>query len=156
MSKIYAAYGSNIHPTIINSWAPEAKEVGVGIIEGYALCFRGGLATIEPKENSSVPVKLYEITKEDEEGLDVYEGYAEKLYDKKNLIVDVKAYDEEYISRIMEPTEAMVYVMDSKYPKRAPNEEYFRSILYGYMRTENKYDLKLFNYEVLTKALLPV
>jgi gamma-glutamylcyclotransferase (GGCT)/AIG2-like uncharacterized protein YtfP len=152
MSKIYAAYGSNIHTTIIGNWAPEAKEVGVGIIKDYALYFRGGLATIEPKKNSIVPVKLYEITNADEAGLDVYEGYAEKLYDKKNLPIEIKAYNENYISRILEPAEAMVYIMDSKYPFSAPQDSYLRSILYGYLHTEERYKLNLFTYDKLMKA----
>lgn len=155
MGKIYAAYGSNIHDTTIKSWAPNAREVGVGIIDGYKLLFRGGLATIEPKKDSKVPVKLYEISSSDEKGLDEYEGYAVKLYDKIDLPIQIKKYDEDYINRPMGDLNAMVYVMQKKYPYETPNIQYVRAILYGYLHTEEKYNTQIFTYEGLMKALLP-
>ena len=153
MNKIYAAYGSNIHPVVISSWAPEAKEVGVGLIKNYGLTFRGGLATIEPQEGEEVPIKLYEITQEDEIGLDEYEGYAIKLYDKINLPIEIKEYNENYIMRLVEPAEAMVYIMDSKYPKSMPSKDYLNSIIYGYKNTEEHYKKEIFTIEKIWKAL---
>ena len=154
MKKIYAAYGSNIHPTVIGNWAEGAKEVGIGIIPNYALCFREGLATVEPEKGKQVPIKLYEITEEDERGLDEYEGVNYGLYSKVMLPIEVKAYDEKYLNMIMSPPEAMVYVMNAKYKRTPPEREYLKTILYGYINTEKKYKLNLFTYETLINAIL--
>lgn len=155
MKKIYAAYGSNIHPSVIKKWAPDCKEVGVGIIRDYALLFRGGLATIEPFEGKFVPIKLYEITEEDEKGLDEYEGYAHGLYDKITLPIEVKQYDDNYLGLIMSPQEAMFYIMNKKYDKYPPDREYLQLILSGYFNTEAKYKQNLFTVDILAATAIP-
>ncbi len=58
---------------------PSARIVGTSIIQNYELLFKGSKTgyylTIEPKEGESVPVAIWETTKEDETALDIYEGF---------------------------------------------------------------------------------
>ena len=155
MNKIYAAYGSNIHPSVIKKWAPEFKEVGVGILKNYALAFRAGLATIDPFEGKYVPIKIYEITEQDEKGLDTYEGFEQGLYDKVVLPIEVKAYDENYLGILTSPQEAMFYIMNTKYDKYPPERDYLKLILSGYFNTESKYKQDLFTTDIITATAIP-
>ena len=53
--------------------------VGASQLKDYELLFRGSrgsaVATVEPKEGSTVPVLLWKIQERDEAFLDRYEGY---------------------------------------------------------------------------------
>ena len=79
MAKLYVAYGSNLNKRQMKGRCPGAKFVGTGVIENYALQFKGSLygahATIAPQEGSFVPVGLWTIQSRDENRLDMYEGY---------------------------------------------------------------------------------
>ena len=62
MSKrLYVAYGSNLNIRQMKYRCPGAKLYGRGVIEDYALQFKGqphgAFATIAPKEGASVPVR---------------------------------------------------------------------------------------------------
>ena len=82
---IYLAYGSNLHLPQMERRCPTAKVIGAATLTGYRLLFRGngwgGVATVEPDAESSVPVLLWEIQHADEQSLDIYEGYP-RLYTK--------------------------------------------------------------------------
>ena len=58
------------------------------MLENYWLLFRGGdgcaVATVEPREGSSVPVLLWRISRRNERTLDLYEGWP-CLYGKEEL-----------------------------------------------------------------------
>ena len=64
-----------------------------GEIKDYELIFRGShrnraVATIEPKEGSTVPVTVWNISRYDEVGLDYYEGFP-VLYNKLDFQVEM-------------------------------------------------------------------
>lgn len=89
MKRIYIAYGSNMNVGQMADRCPDSRLLGVSQIDGYALEFHGGggaVATIVPREDSRVPVVLWEISERDERNLDRYEGFP-RLYFKKDFRV---------------------------------------------------------------------
>lgn len=82
----YFAYGSNLNKTRMSFRCPNAKAIGKYKLKGYRLTFRGGLPDILPEEDGVVTGGLWEITKTDEDALDMYEGFNPSgfpnLYDK--------------------------------------------------------------------------
>ena len=133
-TKIYAAYGSNMNLEQMSHRCPASKVIGTGTLASYKLTFRGrykGVANIEPCKNKSVPVVLWQITKDCESALDLYEGFP-NLYVKKQVevMVDKKA------------RKAMVYMMNSEYINivAQPTEYYFNVIARGY--SDNKINIK--------------
>ena len=125
MSKYYIAYGSNLNVKQMAIRCPDAKLIGTGLINNYELVFRGSrhsaVATVEPKNNSKVPVGIWEISDKDGRSLDIYEGYP-KLYVKKPML----------ISQGNVQYEAMLYVMSNGYNYGVPNNAYYQTILEGY------------------------
>ncbi|WAC54797.1 gamma-glutamylcyclotransferase [Gordonia sp. SL306] len=81
---IYAAYGSNMHPEQMAERAPHSPMSGTGWLHGWRLTFggedigwEGSLATVtEDRDDSDakVFVVLYDVTSEDEDNLDRWEG----------------------------------------------------------------------------------
>lgn len=111
---------------------PDAKLLGVSQIDGYALEFHGGwgaVATIVPREDSRVPVVLWEISERDERNLDRYEGWG-SLYFKKDFKV--------YLGK--RKVSAFAYIMASGYDIGILSEYYYNTILEGY--TDNGIDTK--------------
>lgn len=133
MKRIYIAYGSNMHLGQMAHRCPDAKLLGTSQIEGYALEFHGGngsaVATIVPREDSRVPVVLWEISEHDERNLDRYEGFP-RLYFKKDFRV--------YLGK--RKVNAFAYIMSSGYEVGIPSECYYNTILEGY--TDNDIDTK--------------
>ena len=125
MKKYYVAYGSNLNKRQMKYRCPNAKPVCSGVLKDYELLFKGSMtgayATVEPKEGSSVPVGLWEISKTDEKYLDRYEGYPTFYYKK---IVDV------HTERGIIP--AMVYIMHEDRAIGQPSELYNEVCLEGY------------------------
>lgn len=123
--RLYIAYGSNLHLTQMAFRCPTAKVVGRSELKDYELLFRGGrreaVATVEPKEGSTVPVLIWEIQKRDEESLDFYEGYP-NFYDKQMMEVEL---DGTMVS-------AMVYVMTPGHRFGIPADHYANVIWEGY------------------------
>ena len=111
MSKKYFAYGSNLNKEQMTKRTPFASSVGQAYIDGWRLVFRG-VADIEPHEGSTLAVGLWNITKPDEENLDIYEGYP-RLYRKEEILG------------------MMTYRMNSV-EIVPPYEDYFNTILQGY------------------------
>ena len=89
------------------------------------LLFRGGrrgaVATVEPKEGSSVPVLLWKIREQDEVALDRYEGYP-YLYDKQMVDVELNG----------KTVSAMVYLMTPGHEFGMPSDYYADVIREGY------------------------
>ena len=130
MSKIYAAYGSNMHIEQMKRRCPKAKVIGKGELLDYKLTFRGGrtgVANVERSDRKRVPIVLWEITKECERALDIYEGYP-TLYTKE--VVPIATVDGEKT--------AMMYVMAKQYVDMPamPSEHYFEIIRQGYLDNE--------------------
>ena len=123
--KIYAAYGSNLNVEQMALRCPGAACLHAAVLEGYELVFRGGryraVATIEPKEGSSVPIMLWSIGKQDEEALDRYEGFP-SFYRKETMAFQVDGQN----------VEAMVYVMTPGHRLGVPSMEYYDTIRQGY------------------------
>lgn len=120
--KLYIAYGSNLHRPQMARRCPEATVIGVSQIPNYTLRFRGsGVATIEPRKGSSVPVVVWEISRDDERNLDYYEGFP-ILYTKQNFKIKLNG----------ETVTAMAYVMTPGRKLSRPPAAYFNTILYGY------------------------
>lgn len=122
---LYIAYGSNLNLPQMAHRCPTAEVVGTGQLKDYELLFRGSrrgaVATVEPKEGSSVPVLLWKIREKDEAALDLYEGYP-RLYGKQMMDVEL---DGKTIS-------AMVYIMTPGYPFGIPSDDYVNTIRQGY------------------------
>ena len=123
--KKYIAYGSNLNLEQMARRCPTAKVVGKGEIKDYELLFRGyrtsAVATVEPKAGSSVPVLIWELGPEDEESLDIYEGYP-RLYGKVEL--EVQTEDGcEFI---------MAYTMNEGHEIGKPSMYYLETIKTGY------------------------
>lgn len=125
MKTVYLAYGSNLNLQQMQYRCPQASVLGASTLSDYHLTFRGshnrGVATIEPKEGSSVPVLLWEITQTCEKALDRYEGFPH-LYRKELLPVIFDGIT----------VHAMVYIMNSIYPKSIPDATYYTTLLEGY------------------------
>ena len=78
---LYAAYGSNMHPEQMLERAPHSPMAGTGWLHGWRLTFggedigwEGALATVVEDPAASVFVVLYDMTKDDEQNLDRWEG----------------------------------------------------------------------------------
>lgn len=126
MSKrLYVAYGSNLNIRQMKYRCPGAKLYGTGEIENYELQFKGhsdsAFATIAPKEGSSVPVAVWEISKQNEQALDRYEGYPSHYF-KQDVPVQLDGKE----------VNAMVYIMNLKMDFGLPSPYYYGTVYEGY------------------------
>jgi len=121
MKKYYASYGTNMNFREMSERAPAAKAVGAGWLLEHELVFRYHL-TIEPALNRA-PCFVWEITEQDEEILDHYEGYP-WLYTKKQVLVQLAGTGG--------VVEAMAYAMTGKYPICCPAASYYVRVAKGY------------------------
>ena len=138
----YIAYGSNMSVEQMAHRCPGAKIVGTGKIEDYSLLFRGrpysAVATVEQgRAKSKVPVLVWEIDKNHERALDIYEGFP-TLYTKVNIPVQMD--NGEYIET------AMAYVIDPTLDFGAPSAYYFSILRDAYLEFG-------FNMEILKHAV---
>lgn len=126
--KLYVAYGSNLHLGQMAYRCPEAKVYGAGVLKNYELTFwgnwgRNGVATVIPKTGTDVPVGIWEISKNDERNLDIYEGWP-RLYRKEDIEVTME--DGSIVT-------AMVYIMNENGMRDTyPSDSYFNTIATGY------------------------
>ncbi len=117
--KKYIAYGSNLNLRQMARRCPTAKVVGTAMLEDYQLTFRG-VATIEKQQGAMTPVAVWEIDRENEKALDIYEGYPH-LYRKEEVEIICNG----------KQLKAMVYIMNEG-SARLPNISYFETIREGY------------------------
>lgn len=141
--KLYIAYGSNLNLEQMRHRCPTAEIVGKTMLENYRLRFRGqfttAFATVEPAEGRSVPVLVWKLKAEDEIRLDRYEGFPTQ-YRKEMLPVVVNG----------ETVDAMIYIMNERFPYRQPSGSYYQAILDGY--TELGFDPKIL-YDYLAENI---
>ena len=142
-NKIYAAYGSNLNLEQMSYRCPYATVAGKATLPGHRLLFRGhsngAVATVEPDEDGSVPVLLWEITPRDEEELDRYEGWP-RLYRKETITVS-------HNGRLLD---VMAYIMNDGYPLGIPGQNYYSTILEGYQSAG--FDIKILDAAVQTSS----
>jgi gamma-glutamylcyclotransferase (GGCT)/AIG2-like uncharacterized protein YtfP len=116
---LYAAYGSNLNHDQMARRCPQAKFVGVGVLDKYRLVFRG-VADIEHSKKGYVPVGLWDITGDCLMRLDAYEGFP-TMYGRE--VVNIKIASAE--------VNAIIYYMNYG-GYEPPTESYFNSIKNGY------------------------
>ena len=136
----YIAYGSNMNLEQMMHRCPGAKLIGTGCLHGYQIEFNRHATIVEKNSSSaSVPVAVWEITREHERALDRYEGYPH-YYRKIACTVDMGG--EERI-------QGMAYQMCERdfFP---PAIEYFRGIRDAYEDLELRSEIK----QVLQPALM--
>jgi len=118
--RLYLAYGSNLNLRQMEYRCPTAAAVGPAMLRDYELLFRS-VATVEPKPGGRVPVLLWDITRQDEQALDAYEGWPH-LYRKENMFITLNG----------KPVRAMAYIMNDGQPLSPPGRSYYNTILQGY------------------------
>ena len=128
---LYFAYGSNLHHKQMKRRCKDSVYLKKINLKDFNLTFRSKYraADIEYKKNSFVPGGLYEISKNDEKKLDVYEDYP-TLYKKY--------YFHYYRKKVM------TYIMVKKTPFKFPTERYLNIVKRGYKdcKLDNKYLFK--------------
>lgn len=137
--KLYVAYGSNLNLPQMANRCPTARVIGASELKDYKLLFRGGyggaVATVEPSKGNTVPILIWEITKDDEKALDRYEGFP-FLYRKENVKVKLKGKN----------VKAMAYIMNEGRPLGQPSMYYY-SVIYDAYKAED------FDIAILKTAL---
>ena len=131
MKRYYLAYGSNLNVRQMKWRCPNARAVGTAVIENYELLFKGSKTgsylTIEPKEGSSVPVAVWEVTESDERALDRYEGFPDFYY-KKEIMIDFTGIKTGKTRR----RKSFVYIMHEERPIGIPSLRYLYTCIDGY------------------------
>lgn len=129
--RYYLAYGSNLNVGQMQYRCPGARIIGTAEIPNYELLFKGSKTgsylTIEPKEGSSVPVAVWDVTEQDERNLDHYEGFP-SFYYKKEMEVAITGIRTGKV-RIRN---AFVYIMHEERPLGIPTRGYYYTCLEGY------------------------
>lgn len=111
----YLSYGSNLNLEQMKIRCPMAKPLGNILVPNFRLVFRG-VADVEQIEGYKCPMGVWDITKECEKSLDIYEGFPH-LYSKIFFKIDDEL--------------AMTYVMNTNRVS-PPQKSYFDCIQEGY------------------------
>lgn len=131
---LYTAYGQMLSETMRKTVCPNAKVVGIGILNGWKLVFKIH-EDIEPDDCSSVPVLVFEVDDDDVKSLDKLYKRGE-YYDVALVNVSVAASINGYVGDVS----AFTYIMLPKYESyQRPDNWYLDSIRRGY--TENGFDV---------------
>lgn len=129
--RYYIAYGSNLNIRQMKWRCPSARIIGTSKVPDYELLFKGSKTgsylTIEPKEGSTVPVAVWEVTERDEIALDRYEGFP-NFYYKAEMTLPIKGIK---LGKVRERT-VFVYIMHEDRPIGIPSVSYLRTCLEGY------------------------
>lgn len=129
--RLYVAYGSNLNLEQMRWRCPDAKPIGAGIITGYELLFKGSQTgsylTIEKADGSDVPVGVFEVSEDDEQALDRYEGYP-VFYYKKEMVIPIKSFKTGKVSY----RKVFVYIMKEERLVGIPSKLYMNTCLEGY------------------------
>lgn len=129
--KYYIAYGSNLDTMQMKFRCPGARPIGVTFLPNHELLFKGSKTgsylTVEPCEGSSVACAVWEVTQQDEQNLDRYEGYPDFYY-KEELEVNVQPFS----NRAPKPMTVFIYKMHEERPLGKPSKQYLETCLRGY------------------------
>lgn len=138
--KYYIAYGSNLSLEHMETICPSAKFLGIGMIKGYNLAFRGSYnrayLTIIEDQNKDLKVGVYSIDQEAEKALDYYEAYPE-LYQKDQIPFILNNKEEL----------GLVYIMNDEYEFNYPKAEYIEMVKKAYRH--HKLDIKIIEQALL-------
>ena len=125
---LYFAYGSNLHHKQMKRRCKDSIFLKKINLKDFKLTFRSKYraADIEYKKKSIVPGGLYEISKNDEKKLDVYEDFP---------ILYKKYYFTYYGKKVM------TYTMVSKTSFKYPTKRYLDTLKKGYKncKLDNRY-----------------
>ena len=121
---LYFAYGSNLNwRQMLEVRCPGSKFITKHNLDGYKLIFSNyntksvlGHANIVKKKNSKVPGAIWNITRKNEEVLDVYEGVP-------------TYYQKEYIK--FNGKKVLIYIQNN-FEKKPPSSSYLHTIIEGY------------------------
>lgn len=110
----------------MRSRCPNAKKIGSTVLENYRLVYKGvedgnAYLTIEETEGYTVPLGVFEVTKNDIESLDKYEGYP-IIYAKRYLPLKIGN----------KKIKALIYVMQEEFTYHIPTTKYINTCLQGY------------------------
>lgn len=126
MTKLYAAYGSNLNKEQMAYRCPTAKPMAVATLKDHQLVFQGrpygAHANVIPAKGEEVPVAIWEITEKDEAALDIYEGVKSGYYYRDVYEFDING----------ETVEALIYIMTPN-PYGRPADHYLQTIAEGYV-----------------------
>ena len=129
--RYYIAYGSNLNIRQMRMRCPSARIIGISEIPEYELLFKGSKTgfylTIEPKKGSRVPVAAWEVSAEDEQALDRYEGFP-TFYYKKEMLLPIKGIRSGKIRR----RDTFMYIMHEDRVLGVPSNFYMQTCLSGY------------------------
>lgn len=129
--RYYIAYGSNLNIRQMRMRCPSARIIGISEIPEYELLFKGSKTgfylTIEPKKGSRVPVAAWEVSAEDEQALDRYEGFP-TFYYKKEMLLPIKGIRSGKIRR----RDTFMYIMHEDRVLGVPSNFYMQTCLNGY------------------------
>lgn len=110
---------------------PSARIIGTAELKGYELLFKGSRTgsylTIEKQDDSMVPVAAWEVTTEDEQALDRYEGFP-AFYYKVELTLPIKGI----VSGKIRNRKCFVYIMHEDRPLGVPSDFYMDTRKEGY------------------------
>ena len=120
-TRLYFAYGSNINQEQMEFRCNNALPVAIAYVKNFRFVINSnGVATIIPASASVVRGVLWQISKSDEDELDIYEGVSSNLYTKENCNVSVGN----------ENIDALVYIAsNSEFGK--PRKNYLETIIDG-------------------------
>lgn len=136
---LYAAYGSNLNLGQMKRRCPTAELIGTTIIPNSTLLFKNscrnrhlnlGVLDIIQCKGSETPVALFRITQEDENSLDIYEGFP-NMYVKKTKFVELDGVKHKI----------MFYAMnkETQFFPSLPSVQYYNTVVQGY--ADNKFDV---------------
>lgn len=125
---LYFAYGSNLGPSIFAARCPAAVFVGAAVLDGFRVAFTrfsknrgGGVADVVASVGSHVWGSLYEVTNEDLERLDEFEG-TPHAYQRETC--RVRSLNGEHVS-------AWIYSVVMKRDEFRPSRAYWRLLVGG-------------------------
>lgn len=122
MKHYYFAYGSNTNIQQMQRRCPDAENIGIGILSGYRLIFRGP-ADIELDLDSETFGVLWQISDSDLKSLDYYEGFPTKYLRQRVLVWH---NDLKYVT-------AWVYAMADQSYRSKPKDHYYEICCQGYL-----------------------
>lgn len=129
-----------MHTVHMKKKCPDARVIAKSWLHGYQLAFQGFMtgarATVIPSEGSEVPVIVWEISKSDEDTMDIFEGARLGYRIKETMEVEVDG----------EMKEALIYTMPPN-PCGRPLDSHLRAISAGYR--EFNMDIRILNRAVL-------